>query len=124
MEIVRLRHAAMRQALLTLAEGLEELEIQIPSKSKKLMRDGVIQRFEYCIDSFWKFFKVYLETVQKISIESPSPRVILRLALDVKLITDNECLTLLDCVAERNLTSHTIMKKSLKKFKVIYLSIT
>jgi len=109
MEVVELRYMAMQQALLTLEEGIEEIEIPIPGRPKAytLMRDGVTQRFEYCIDSFWKFFKIYFETVKKVSIESSAPRAILRLTLDSKLITDDECDTLLDCLSDRNLTSHT-----------------
>jgi nucleotidyltransferase substrate binding protein (TIGR01987 family) len=115
MEIVSLRHAALRKALVTLGEGIQELEdegfLDQPaadtSKMYKLMRDGVIQRFEYCIDSFWKFFKVYLETVQKIPIESSTPRAMLRLVVSAQLMSDEECGILLDCIAERNLTSHT-----------------
>jgi len=50
---------------------------------------------------------MYLEVIEKLSIESPSPRTILRLSLGSKLINGNECDILLDCVSERNLTSHT-----------------
>lgn len=119
METVILRYKAIKKALLTLEEGLEEVEIPIPNRPKayKLMRDGVTQRFEYCIDSFWKFFKIYIETVQKVSIESPSPRTILRLSLDFKLIRDDECDTLLDCVSDRNLTSHTYNEDTAEKIQ-------
>jgi len=109
MEVVKLRYKAVRQALSTLKEGIEEIRVPLLERPKAytLMRDGVIQRFEYCIDLFWKFFKIYLEIVEKLSIESPSPRTILRLSLGSKLISDDECSVLLDCVSERNLTSHT-----------------
>lgn len=125
MEIVKLRHTAMQRALLTLGEGLEELEdkeffTQTGSdtpKIYKLMRDGVIQRFEYCIDTFWKFFKVYLETAQEIPIESSTPRAILRLALSAQLMSDEECSILLDCIADRNLTSHTYNEETAEKIQ-------
>jgi nucleotidyltransferase substrate binding protein (TIGR01987 family) len=109
MEALNLKYEAIKKALATLKEGIDEIEsyqVEMP-KVHTLMRDGVIQRFEYCIDSFWKFFKIYLEMVEKISVESPSPRTILRLSSDSKLISDNEYKILLNCVSERNLTSHT-----------------
>lgn len=119
MEVIKLRHVAIKQALATLAEGLRELERQEIDKSNmyKLMRDGVIQRFEYSIDTFWKFFKMYLEIVQKIAVESPAPRSILRLMLDAQLISAEELNVLLDCVAERNLTSHTYNEEMVEKIQ-------
>lgn len=110
----------MLQALLTLEEGLQEIEIPIPNRPKAhiLMRDGVTQRFEYYIDLFWKFFKTYLEEIQKISIESPSPNKTIRLLLNLKLITDAEFDTLFACVAERNLTSHTYDEKTAEKIQL------
>jgi nucleotidyltransferase substrate binding protein (TIGR01987 family) len=109
METVVLRREALQRALLTLEEGIKGLDGLVPDKSLlyRLMRDGLIQRFEYCIDSFWKFSKLYLENIQQLPIEIASPRVILRLMLDFKLITKDECRVLLACVADRNLTSHT-----------------
>ena len=119
MEIVTLRYKIMNQALSTLNEGLEELEALKANQSKahRLMRDGVIQRFEYCIDTFWKFLKVYLERVQKVHIEQPSPRIILRISLKMALISDKECDALVDCVADRNLTSHTYNEEIAEKIQ-------
>lgn len=109
MEIIKLRHLTLKKALLTLENGLQDIQA---AESKKLrfhalMRDGAIQRFEYCIDSFWKFLKLYIETRNSIFIESPSPRTILRATLQAALINDTECKILLDALSERNLTSHT-----------------
>jgi len=109
MEKLELRYKAMLQALLTLQEAIEEYEISKLERltKHKLMRDGMIQRFEYCIDGFWKFFKLYLEVNLKIVVESPSPKTILKLSLDMQLINGEECIFLLDCVSDRNLTSHS-----------------
>lgn len=56
-------------------------------KDYTLMRDGLIQRFEYSIDSFWKFLKMYLEEVQKVSIEPASPKAILKYWVDLSTKT-------------------------------------
>ncbi len=81
------------------------------------MQDGITQRFEYSIDSFWKFLKFYLEIISKISIESPSPKVVFRQVLQSMLITEYEFRILIDCVTERNLTSHTYDEKTAKKIQ-------
>lgn len=113
MEIVLLRYIALEQALSTLKDGLTEIENNSSESPKTLMlmRDGVMQRFEYCTDSLWKFLKLYLENVQKVSIESSSPRSILRKALITNLITDDEYAILMESVSQRNLTSHTYNEK-------------
>ncbi len=119
MEELKLRYKAMRQALSTLDEGLQEIEIPIPDRPKayKLMRDGVTQRFEYSIDLFWKFLKIYLEKIHLTILESPSPNKILRLSLNFKLITDPEFDILCKCVNDRNLTSHTYDENTAEKIQ-------
>lgn len=103
MEIM-LRYQALKKALITLRDGVDELESA--SNASRLMKDGLIQRFEYSIDSFWKFLKLYLENVQKVSVDSAAPRAILRLAVTANLINDLEYEILFDCVTDRNMTSH------------------
>lgn len=104
---------------MTLDEGLKEVNIPLYDRPKayKLMQDGITQRFEYSIDSFWKFLKFYLEIISKISIESPSPKVVFRQVLQSMLITEYEFRILIDCVTERNLTSHTYDEKTAKKIQ-------
>ncbi len=109
MEIVKLRYETMQKALLTLQKGLEVLKnIQKREDSEEyiIMRDGLIQRFEYCIDSFWKFIKLYLEVVKGTSVETTRPKEILKLALD-DVIALEEYQVLIDAILERNLTSHS-----------------
>ena len=109
----------MKQALATLQEGLNEIEIPISNRPNayKLMRDGVTQRFEYCIDLFWKFLKNYLEIVLKLIVELPSPNKIIRLSLNSNLVTDIESDVLFKCITERNLTSHTYDEKTAEKIQ-------
>ena len=60
MEIVKIRYQALQKALLTLESGLDIFDDK-EAESREihgLMRDGIIQRFEYSIDSFWKFLKI------------------------------------------------------------------
>jgi nucleotidyltransferase substrate binding protein (TIGR01987 family) len=118
MEKINSRYKAMQKALSTLQEGIQEMSLPLPGRPKAylLMRDGVTQRFEYCIDSYWKFFKFYLEMVSKIIIEQPiSPKIIFREALYLKLISEAEHKVLNHSVTQRNLTSHTYDEKTAEK---------
>ena len=73
MEALKLKSLAIQQALLTFQKSfvmIEQYQEKDP-EMHKLMRDGMIQRFEYCIDNFWKFLKIYLEVVKKILLPYP-----------------------------------------------------
>jgi nucleotidyltransferase substrate binding protein (TIGR01987 family) len=70
------------------------------------MRDSMIQRFEYCIDMFWKVMKLYLEEKEKIEIAINSPRGILREAVKARIISEEEAEIGMHMVESRNKTSH------------------
>jgi len=79
------------------------------------MRDSAIQRFEYSIDTFWKFLKIYLQEIKKIDIEGSSPRSILRQSLHNQIINEDEFNTLISGIVDRNLTSHSYNEELAEK---------
>lgn len=91
----------------TLKEALEILDNPLNEPLYRTCRDSVIQRFEYSIDTFWKFLKVYLQDQIKVSFTIITPREIFREAAEANLISRNDYNILLECIADRNLTSHT-----------------
>ena len=108
MESLKLKHEAMQKALASLQEVLESVNVLIQcGVASNVIRDSIIKRFEYCIDSFWKFLKIYLEEVQKIDVKLAAPREVLRLSLQNNVIAKAEFDTLIYAVTDRNLTSHT-----------------
>ena len=70
------------------------------------MRDSMIQRFKYCTHLFWKVLKVYLEDVEKIALETFSPRGVVRDAVKARLISEDEGDKCIKMVEARNRTSH------------------
>lgn len=66
------------------------------------MRDGVIQRFEFCVELAWKTLRE--KFIYDGNIELDSPRPVIKKAFADKLITDEE--GWLDLLTDRNLTSH------------------
>ena len=74
------------------------------------LRDSAIQRFEYSIDGLWKYLKLYIQEQNKAQFESTTPRAILREAVNLNLITEDEYSQLLDALADRNVTSHSYNK--------------
>ena len=69
------------------------------------LRDSVIKRFEYSIDTFWKYLKEYIEKNHAI-IPPASPKGVFKLAIDTQIISIDEEKELRVLIENRNLTSH------------------
>lgn len=107
MESLEYRYEDALDALATLKEVLEYIENPEYEAMYKVLRDSCIQRFEYSIDTFCKLLRLYLQDRRKVVFEIISPRATIKAAFDEALIEKAEYNILLECVADRNLTSHT-----------------
>lgn len=87
------------KALLRLSEAIEESKSNPVSST---LKDGVIQRFEFCYEICWKLMKYFLENegIQ----EAKSPKSTFREAFKIGIIEDGEAW--IDMLNDRNLTSH------------------
>lgn len=106
METIEKRKQAVIQTLSTLHEAMELIEDPTHIELYKSLRDSAIQRFEYSIDTFWKFLKIYLQDKESAAVDSASPREILRTAFNANLLQEKELNLLLEGIVDRNLTSH------------------
>jgi nucleotidyltransferase substrate binding protein (TIGR01987 family) len=108
MEMIKLRYDILNQTLLRLDGALEIVERTRANQPEDytIMRDGMIKRFEYSIDLFCTFLKVYLEDIQEVSMESASPKAILKLCWSLKIFNDVEYDILLKSASDYNLASH------------------
>ncbi len=70
------------------------------------LRDSMIQRFEFCVDLFWKYLKWYLIDVEKVTLNINSPKATIRALCNVRLITERQAEQAMYMVDHRNLTSH------------------
>ncbi len=75
------------------------------SAEHELMRDGVIQRFEYTFELAWKMLKRYLEEYGLERVDSLTNRDLFRVGHEQGLLRDAEAW--LNYMKSRNLTSHT-----------------
>lgn len=69
-----------------------------------VLRDGVIQRFEFTFELAWKSMKEYMEDQGAASSDLPFPKAVLKAAFAAGLISDDAIW--LDMLASRNITSH------------------
>ena len=91
------RLSDVRMSVARLAEAVAQPE-------SDLVRDAVIQRFEFTFESVWKSLKLYLEHQGH---ECRGPRQTLKMAFAENLIpTPEEAEKWLQMLDERNLTSH------------------
>lgn len=68
------------------------------------LRDSVIQRFEFTVETCWKFYKEYFDYLE---LNLQSPKAVFREMLKFHILTEEEVVTALKMLESRNLTSHT-----------------
>lgn len=86
------------QVLGTLRETLQE-------PKNRIVRDASIQRFEYTFEAVWKAAQLYLRSEE--SLESGSPKGVIRASLQAGLLKEEQARTGLQMADDRNLTVHT-----------------
>lgn len=96
-----LRVDALEAAILQLKKGFLEAS---KNPSNELMRDGVIQRFEYTMDLAWKLMQRYLKIIQIDESAIRSKNDIFREAARLKIINNAEAW--IGYYAARNETAH------------------
>ena len=84
---------------------LEFVTKETQKQEAQILQDSLIQRFEYSVDTVWKYLKEYLYV--KKGVEEVHPKSIFRECLKAKLINKEESEQLIKMVDDRNLTSHT-----------------
>ena len=90
--------------------SLEELVSKYSeNQTDVILRDALIQRFEYSTETFWKYLKAYLQTEHNLS--ANSPREVIRKGLTAKLYSEETSQELLQMLDDRNLTSHTYVEE-------------
>jgi len=76
-------------------------------------RDSAIQRFEFTVEIFWKCIKAYLKEVE--GIECRSPKSCIREFFSTGNLNEEEVISFLKMVDDRNLTSHTYKEEIAEK---------
>ena len=92
----------LNQSLTSVERALKRLEIAlVQNLDNELVVDGTIQRFEFCIELFWKMLK---RALQEEGIETGTPREAIQKAFQVKWFDDEHLW--LQMLHDRNQTSH------------------
>jgi nucleotidyltransferase substrate binding protein (TIGR01987 family) len=105
---MRINISSLEKAVESLAVALEAYgnsPYQEGSAERELMRDGVIQRFEYSFELSWKMLKRYLKEYSLERVDLLTNRDLFRVGYQQGMLRDAEAW--LDFLEKRNLTSHT-----------------
>ena len=103
---IQLKKEQTERALASLQELVPQF---LENKENIILRDAMIQRFEYSTEAFWKYLKAYLLTGHNLS--ANSPRDVIRTGLNAKLYGEEISKELLQMLDDRNLTSHTYVEE-------------
>ena len=103
---IQLKKEQTQRALTSLEELVSKYS---ENQTDVILRDALIQRFEYSTEAFWKYLKAYLQTEHNLS--ANSPREVIRTGLTAKLYSEETSQELLQMLDDRNLTSHTYVEE-------------
>ena len=103
---IQLKKEQTQRALSSLEELVSKYS---ENQTDVILRDALIQRFEYSTEAFWKYLKAYLQTEHNLS--ANSPREVIRTGLTVKLYSEKMSQELLQMLDDRNLTIHTYVEE-------------
>jgi nucleotidyltransferase substrate binding protein (TIGR01987 family) len=103
---IQLKQEQTQRALTSLEELVSKYS---KNQTDVILRDALIQRFEYSTEAFWKYLKAYLLTGHNLS--ANSPREVIRTGLIAKLYREEISKELLQMLDDRNLTSHTYVEE-------------
>jgi nucleotidyltransferase substrate binding protein (TIGR01987 family) len=103
---IKVKRDQTNRALSSLLELVVKLS---DGSSDVIVRDAMVQRFEYTTEAFWKYLKHYLQTEHNLL--ANSPREVMRMGLQAKLYNEQTSKEFLQMLDDRNLTSHTYIEE-------------
>jgi len=106
MEELKLKYEHAQKAIKSIKAALERAKKSFEDElAKEMAQESIIKRFEYSIDTLWKYLKLYL--LIKHGVEQKSPKQVFKECFRVGLITEDQTTQALEMIDDRNLTSHT-----------------
>ena len=109
MERLKLDLIQVNKALLTLNQAFvvaDQLANTNNSDFILASQDSIIQRFEYCYDTFWKFLKKYLNIIHQVN-DANSPHRVFHTCVNLEICSLEQGNIFLNMAEDRNETSHT-----------------
>ena len=116
MERLKIKHGQIIKALDSLEKSItnfknfdsypKNLDFIDQEEFYRTLRDSMIQRFEFSVDLFWKYIKIYLKEKINHSVKIIGAKHVIRDACNAKLISEKDTETILKMIDDRNMSSH------------------
>jgi nucleotidyltransferase substrate binding protein (TIGR01987 family) len=106
MEKVIERFQIIHKALKALKQAIDDYNNLQRKEYLIYIRNSKIQSFKFCVDTLWKFLKLYFKKTAGVDV-LPGPKHVFRYCLQAGITSEDETKHLLDIVDDRNLSSHT-----------------
>ncbi len=106
MEKIMERYKTAQKTLKFLKKAIDDYENLQHQEYIEHLRNSKIQSFEFCVETMWKFLKLYFRKAYGVELD-PGAKPIFRYCFKVNLVTEEEAKHLLKMVDDRNLSSHT-----------------
>ncbi len=103
-EKYKIELANLQKAVSSFESALNASFENLDSIGDDLIKNGRIQKFEYCAELAWKISKMRLELFE--GILSNTPKGVYKTMFQSSLITETEYLALFKTIEDRNLLSH------------------
>lgn len=84
---------------------MEKLASELDARLIDAVKNGMAQKFEYCLELCWKCIKEFLKRQE--GVDEASPKKIIKAFYLSGYVAEDDCLALLKAVDDRNLLSHT-----------------
>ncbi|MFH1644209.1 MAG: nucleotidyltransferase substrate binding protein [bacterium] len=106
MEKIKERFNTAEKTLTFLKKAINDFETLQEKEYLEHLRNSKIQSFEFCVDTLWKFLRLYFKKIYGVDLE-PGPKPTFRYCFKAGLVNEEEAKQLLNIVDDRNLSSHT-----------------
>lgn len=94
----------LRRALDGLAVALSIDTSAYPEFVRDVIESGRIQKFEYCVELFWKYLRACLLT-EGLNVPN-SPKAVMKAGLERGVVLESEYQSTIDMLVDRNTCSH------------------
>ena len=112
---LKLKREVFHNALASLEEVLAQIKNE-QYYSFDQARDSAIKRFEYTLEMFWKFLRIYLQEELLIDVEGIfSPRSVFKASVQAKILSRQEFKECIQMVEDRNRTAHAYQESVAEK---------
>lgn len=107
----KLKH--LQQAVSSFAQVVEVDLLKMTSFEQDIYKNAAVQKFEYCIELYWKVAKIYLLLYK--GIDESSPKGVLKAFYQESSLQNDEYEHLLQMILHRNLLSHLYDQEQFEK---------